>query len=99
MLFGRRRRDFSHGCIRLQDARGLAWFLLRDRAEWPPDRMEAAAAADSPTVVPLGHPVPVELVYWTVTTGPGDSVAFLRDIYGHDHTLDSLMRLRYPLPR
>ena len=98
-LFTRSRRDFSHGCIRLQNAPGLAEYLLRDHADWPVERIHAAARADTQAVVGLVPPIPVEIVYWTARTREDGSIEFLRDIYGHDHTLDSLMRLPFPLPR
>ena len=33
-LFSRARRDFSHGCIRLEDPARLAEWVLRDQPEW-----------------------------------------------------------------
>jgi len=44
-LFSRARRDFSHGCIRLEDATGLAEFVLRDEPEWT-RKNEAAMQGD-----------------------------------------------------
>lgn len=38
-LFARSRRDFSHGCIRLEMAEALAQFVLRDHAEWTANRI------------------------------------------------------------
>ena len=93
------RRDVSHGCVRLQDARTLARYLLRDDPEWPPERILAATKADTSTIVTLAASIPVEIVYWTALTRPGGGVDFLPDIYHHDDPLDSLMHLRYPLPR
>ena len=47
-LFSRTRRDFSHGCIRLADPFGLAWFLLHDRPEWTAERIYAAIMDAAP---------------------------------------------------
>jgi murein L,D-transpeptidase YcbB/YkuD len=44
-LFARSRRDFSHGCIRVEDTVALANFVLGDQAGWTP---QAAAAAIVP---------------------------------------------------
>jgi L,D-transpeptidase YcbB len=93
------RRDVSHGCVRLQDAHSLARYLLRDDPLWPPERILAATKADTTTIVTLTGSIPVEIVYWTALTRPGGGVDFYPDIYHHDDPLDSLLHLRYPLPR
>ena len=41
-LFERSRRDFSHGCVRVQDPVALAEWVLKDRPEWTRDRILAA---------------------------------------------------------
>ncbi|RYE71499.1 MAG: murein L,D-transpeptidase [Oxalobacteraceae bacterium] len=41
-LFQRSRRDFSHGCIRVQDPIALARFVLKDQTEWSEDSILAA---------------------------------------------------------
>jgi murein L,D-transpeptidase YcbB/YkuD len=45
-LFGRPRRDFSHGCIRVEDPVKLAEWMLRDQPEWTRERILAAMNAD-----------------------------------------------------
>ncbi|MFI5370010.1 MAG: L,D-transpeptidase family protein [Candidatus Eisenbacteria bacterium] len=93
------RRDVSHGCVRLQDAHSLARYLLRDDPVWPPERIMAATKADTTTIVPLDASVPVEIVYWTAVTRSTGGLELYPDIYHHDDPLDSLLHLRYPLPR
>jgi murein L,D-transpeptidase YcbB/YkuD len=85
--------------VRLQDAHALARYLLRDDATWPPERILAATKADTTTIVPLDKSVPVEIVYWTAVTRPTGGLVIYPDIYHHDDSLDSLLHLRYPLPR
>ena len=41
-LFGRSRRDFSHGCVRVGDPVALAAWSLRDQPEWTRERIVAA---------------------------------------------------------
>ncbi len=97
-LFERTRRDASHGCIRLGDPLALAKFLLRDQVEWTDDAIRTAMHAEAPTTVRLRHPVPVHITYATaVARGNGD-VFFYPDVYGHDRTLDQLLRKGYPYP-
>jgi murein L,D-transpeptidase YcbB/YkuD len=91
-LFGRPRRDFSHGCIRVADPAGLAaWVLATDG--WTRDRVVASMHGGSTTAVTLTHPVPVVLFYVTALVLPEDGdVHFAEDIYGHDAALDRALR-------
>ena len=41
-LFAQSRRDFSHGCIRLERPADLAAWVLRDNPGWTPERIRAA---------------------------------------------------------
>lgn len=98
-LFERTRRDASHGCIRLSDPLGLARFLLRDQIDWTEARIRAAANAGVPTTVRLRQRVPVMITYATAVARQNGDVFFYQDIYGHDRTLDRLLRKGYPYPR
>jgi len=83
-LFARATRSFSHGCIRLEQPQALAEYLLKDRAEWTPERIAAAMHAGDERTVTLREPVPVSIGYWTVDVTPDGKVAFLPDVYGLD---------------
>jgi murein L,D-transpeptidase YcbB/YkuD len=41
-LFSRSRRDFSHGCVRVEDPVALAEWALKDWPEWTRDRILSA---------------------------------------------------------
>ena len=45
-LFRRARRDFSHGCIRVEDPLALAEWVLTRQVEWSRARILAAIAKD-----------------------------------------------------
>lgn len=98
-LFERTRRDASHGCIRLGDPLGLAKFLLRDQPEWTDERIRAAMNAGEPTPVRFRAPVPIIITYATALARLDGEVYFYPDIYGHDKTLDQLLRKGYPYRR
>lgn len=98
-LFGRVRRDFSHGCIRVADPAALAAFLLRDKPEWTPERIAEALRGDTTRWVPLPARVPVLLVYQSVVVKESGETFFYRDLYGHDRTLDRALRRGYPYLR
>jgi murein L,D-transpeptidase YcbB/YkuD len=97
-LFSRARRDFSHGCIRLEDPARLAQWVLRDQPEWTPERIEAAMQGERPTRVNLEEPLKVVLFYVTAQVDSEGVVHFADDIYGHDEILDDALEQGYPYP-
>ena len=87
-LFGRARRDLSHGCVRVQDPVALAQWVLKDQPGWNRERIQAAMAGTSPQRVDLTRPLPVILFYTTAMVMPADQgLYFADDIYGHDTKL------------
>lgn len=94
-LFQRSRRDFSHGCVRLEDPVALAQWLLRDQPHWTRARIEAAMSGDSTQRVNLPRPVAVILFYMTAMVMPEDgSLHVADDIYGHDARLVQALAAR-----
>lgn len=90
-LFQRTRRDFSHGCIRVEEPVALAKFVLQDASNWPEDRIRAAMSAGKSRTIRLPQPIPVVIAYSTAVVKHG-SVYFFPDIYGHDKLLDAALR-------
>jgi murein L,D-transpeptidase YcbB/YkuD len=93
-LFGRDRRDFSHGCIRVEDPVALARFVLRDQPAWTEERIRAAMEAGKPLVLRLAHPLPVLIAYGTAIAHADGRVEFFEDIYGNDALLAEALRKR-----
>ncbi|MGZ6015030.1 MAG: L,D-transpeptidase family protein, partial [Phenylobacterium sp.] len=85
-LFARRTRTLSHGCMRLEKPQALAEHLLTPQG-WTPDAVAAAMAAGQTQAVSLKQPLPLFVVYWTVTTEPGGRGHFRPDPYGWDRAL------------
>ena len=100
-LFAKSRRDFSHGCIRVERPAELAAWVLRHNTnpDWPLDRVEAAmrGGVDDMTVK-LARPVPVFIVYGTAIAQENGEVSFYDDIYGHDARLAEALARGYPYP-
>ncbi|MBC7857792.1 MAG: L,D-transpeptidase family protein [Burkholderiaceae bacterium] len=92
-LFGRQRRDFSHGCIRIEDPVALARFVLQSQPEWTEERIRAAMDSGKPTTLRLAHPLPVVIAYATVIV-KNKQVHFFEDIYGNDKLLDAAMKAK-----
>ena len=98
-FFARTRRDFSHGCIRLERPADLAVWVLRDNpGGWNADRVRAVMNGTETQQVNLAHPVPVLIVYATVIVTEDGLVHFYDDIYGHDATLEKVLDKGYPYP-
>ena len=97
-FFARSRRDFSHGCIRLEKPADLAVWVLRGNPGWTPERIHAAMNGAAPQQVNLAHPLPVFIVYATVIVAEDGVVNFYDDIYGYDAILDKALAKGYPYP-
>jgi len=97
-LFAKSRRDFSHGCIRLERPADLAAWVLRDNPGWTPQRIQAAMNGATTQQVNLAHPIPVLIVYATVVVPEDGLVHFYDDIYGHDAALEKALAKGYPYP-
>ena len=98
-LFARPRRDFSHGCIRVEDPVDLTTWVLRNNPGW--DKAHVAAAMQNGHdnyEVKLSQPIPVLILYATAVVDDDDQVHFFDDIYGHDATLRQTLAKGYPYP-
>ncbi len=79
-LFSRDNRRISHGCIRVQDPRGLAALLMQK----PIDTINQAIAMGSTTLSNLPAPVPVFVVYQTAFVDTDGTLQFRPDFYNRD---------------
>ncbi|HKR63801.1 MAG TPA: L,D-transpeptidase family protein [Thermoanaerobaculia bacterium] len=96
-LFARTRRDFSHGCIRVEDPVALAEWTLRDKKEWSKEKIEAAIHGKRDDVyVKIERPITVMILYTTAVATPNGEVRFLEDIYGHDTELANALAPQQP---
>jgi murein L,D-transpeptidase YcbB/YkuD len=91
-LFARTRRDFSHGCIRVEDPVALAAWVLRDKTEWTKEKIESTINGKRDDVyVRINRPVTVTIHYATAVAKENGDVHFLEDIYGHDVQLAKVL--------
>ena len=98
-LFSQSRRDFSHGCIRVEHPAELAAWVLRNNSEWSLDRVRAAMQSGKDNVqVNLTEPVPVLILYGTAVVDDQGRVHFFEDIYGFDAKLKKALVKGYPYP-
>ncbi|HTR63867.1 MAG TPA: L,D-transpeptidase family protein, partial [Candidatus Binataceae bacterium] len=91
-LFSRARRDFSHGCIRVENPIALAAWVLREKPGWDVDKIRATMNGTVNNVqVNLQQPVPVLILYSTAVVEPDNEVRFFDDIYGYDAPLQKAL--------
>lgn len=96
-LFSRSRRDFSHGCIRVEKPAELAAWVLRNNPGWTVERVRQGMQGGKDDVtVNLVKAVPVFIVYGTALAYENGEVHFADDIYGHDARLAKELAKRYP---
>jgi len=97
-LFLKARRDFSHGCIRVQNPVGLAAWVLRDKPEWTLDKINEVMDGDQTMQVNLDKPIPVLILYTTAVVEPDGEVRFFKDIYNYDSAMAQALASGYPYP-
>ena len=101
-LFDPERRDFSHGCIRVEKPEDLAEWVLRNQSGWPRDRIIAAMQGTESISVKVKRQIQVVTMYSTAAVMKTGDVHFFRDIYGEDAALEkelaSRPRTRVALP-
>jgi murein L,D-transpeptidase YcbB/YkuD len=90
-LFSRARRDFSHGCIRVEDPVGLAGFVLNGDGEWPPERILESMNGPKNATVHLKAPIPVYIFYLTAWMDEAETINFYPDIYGYDADMEQAL--------
>jgi murein L,D-transpeptidase YcbB/YkuD len=96
-LFERARRDFSHGCIRVEAPVALAQFVLHDEPAWTEERIRQAMEKGESNTWRLAQPLPVLIAYSTVLVKK-ERVFFYADLYGHDRLLDQALRQHSAAP-
>jgi murein L,D-transpeptidase YcbB/YkuD len=87
-LFGRQRRDLSHGCIRVEKPEALAEWALRGQPGWQQDRVHEAMRGTETVSVKLRRPIQLVILYVTAVVLENGEVHFFEDIYGEDRAFE-----------
>jgi murein L,D-transpeptidase YcbB/YkuD len=82
--FEAEKRTFSHGCIRLEHPLELAEILLAGQDSWDAGKIQDVIQQGQTQNVNLEHPLPVVIVYWTVSVGASGEIRYMNDIYHLD---------------
>jgi murein L,D-transpeptidase YcbB/YkuD len=96
-LFSADVRDFSHGCIRVQNPEDLVAWVLRNNPGWDLQRVKATMNGETNNLqVNLASRIPVLIVYGTATVNEENQIRFFDDIYGYDAELDKALATEHP---
>lgn len=85
--FSLSQRAFSHGCVRLSEPERLARYLLQGDTAWTADSLARAMNGSTELYVPLQHPRPVTMGYFTAWVDAQGRLNFRPDVYGRDARL------------
>jgi murein L,D-transpeptidase YcbB/YkuD len=83
-LFNKLMRFDSSGCVRVQNVRDLAVWLLAETPDWPRQRIESVIATRVNTPIELPQEVPVYFSYISAWGAGNGIVQFRDDIYQLD---------------
>ncbi|MGA7634464.1 MAG: L,D-transpeptidase family protein, partial [Terriglobales bacterium] len=96
-LFSQDIRDFSHGCIRVENPADLVAWVLRNNPGWDLQRVKATMNGEKNNLqVNLVTRIPVLIVYGTAAVNEENQIRFFDDIYGYDAELDKALAAGYP---
>ncbi|MES2863446.1 MAG: L,D-transpeptidase family protein [Bacteroidota bacterium] len=86
-LFDRTKRDFSHGCIRVENPKKLAMYLLENDKTWTKEKVDKVLKTDTETGISVKPNMPVYIAYFTAWVDHKGNLNFRNDIYNLDEQL------------
>ena len=90
-LFEFEKRIFSHGCINVKEAKGLALAILKNNPDWPVDKIDQAMSGEKETTCMLKNKIPIYIGYFTAWVSEEGEIGFYPDVYDRDPQLDKLL--------
>jgi murein L,D-transpeptidase YcbB/YkuD len=92
-LFARVRRDFSHGCVRVERPATLTEFVL-GQSEWDAPAIQEALTEVRTQHVKVTRPVTVFIQYFTASVDEAGVLRFHPDLYRQDAALTAALTPR-----
>jgi L,D-transpeptidase YcbB len=86
-LFDRNKRDFSHGCIRVENPKKLAMYLLRNDKTWSQEKVDEVLKTITETGISIKPNISVYITYFTAWVDVKGNLNFRNDIYNLDEEL------------
>ena len=90
-LFNHGRRDFSHGCIRVENPKKLALYLLQKNTSWNIEKIDEVLETTQETGIAIKPKMPVYIVYFTAWVDSNNQLNFRNDIYNLDKQLGKVL--------
>lgn len=86
-LFGDNKRAFSHGCIRVENPKKLAIYLLKNQPIWNEQKIDEVLETDTQTGIKVNPFMPVYIAYFTAWVDANGQLNFRNDLYNLDSKL------------
>ncbi|MEN8258755.1 MAG: L,D-transpeptidase family protein [Thermodesulfobacteriota bacterium] len=86
-LFQKTARDFSSGCIRVENSVELASYLLGNDPLWSMEHIIAKMESGQRQGVTLPEQMPIHILYWTAWGDEEGRMHFRKDVYDRDKLL------------
>jgi L,D-transpeptidase YcbB len=90
-LFKATNRAFSHGCIRVENPKRLALYLLRKDTNWGLNKVDKILETEQETRINLSPSTPVYIAYFTAWVDYTGQLNFRSDIYNLDSQLSKVI--------
>ncbi len=87
-IFNESKRDFSHGCIRVENPMKLALYILRNNRNWSFDNLQTGIESKKTISISNKPTLPVYIVYFTAWIGNSGEINFRDDLYTMDKQLE-----------
>jgi murein L,D-transpeptidase YcbB/YkuD len=91
-MFDLSARTLSSGCVRLEDAAGLATLLLSGDRAWTAAETAARTSATETQTINLKRRLPIYIVYLTAWSDAAGEIHYGHDIYGRDARVLAALR-------
>ena len=88
-LFKQSERDFSSGCIRLEEPFKLAEYLLRKNDKWDLEKINSILESNEEKTIGLTQKLPIHIIYMTAWVDEKNMLQIRNDIYNRDARLKS----------
>ncbi|MFZ4762497.1 MAG: L,D-transpeptidase family protein [Alphaproteobacteria bacterium] len=89
--FDRALRAESHGCVRVEDPRGLAlWLLAHDGNEWSEEKLTTLQEKKKTMRLATKESVPLYITYFTALVDKDGVLQYRQDIYQRDKSFPDL---------
>jgi murein L,D-transpeptidase YcbB/YkuD len=91
LLLEKQARAFSHGCMRVQNPLRFAEIILGEDKGWSSGQIGTLVSGPPNNEIPLTHPIPVHVTYFTAVANEDGNIRFTGDPYGKDERLASAL--------